>query len=172
LQVSGSSLDSLKKSKDDILEGLKRVSIQDLLDRAGANASGDAIILRMIAGTSIIREIDLVGGKAIEEQLCFAARWAGATIAEAGERIAYEVDTSYADAGYTLTDIAQLMSANQATNLFSNEILYELVRKKYPMLPTYSDNLEQIEMQGQDFALNQNLSNQDLNNQDLSNENQ
>lgn len=140
LQASSDGLNALKASKDDILEGFKRISIKDLLDGAGANSSGEAIMLRMLSGTASIVEIDLAGEKAIEEQLCFAARWAGATWEEVGERISYEVDTSYAKTDFSLTEVTGLLSANLTLDLLSKQALYEILRQKIPALPTWDDN--------------------------------
>ncbi len=145
LQASSDGLAAMKQSKDDILDGLKRISVQDLLDRAGANSSGDAIQLRMMSGTASIAEIDLAGGKAIEEQLCYAAYWAGATWEDVGKRISYKVDTSYAKTEFSLAEVVSLMMANATQKLLSPQAVYELIRQKAPGLPIWEDNKAQLE---------------------------
>lgn len=146
IQASSDGLNAMKQSKDDILDGFKRISIQDLLDRAGANSSGDAIQLRMMSGTATIAEIDHAGGKAIEEQLCYAAYWAGATWEEVGERISYKVDIAYAKTDFMLSEVVNLMMANANLKLFAPQVLYELIRLKAPgVMPEWEDNLAQMQ---------------------------
>ena len=145
VQASSAGLTALKEARDSTLDVLKRISIQDLLDGAGANSSGDAIQLRMIAGTATITDIDLAGEKAIEEQLCFAAYWAGATWAEVGERISYEIDTSYSKTDFSLGEVTSLMVANAAQKLLSRQALYELIRQKANCIPDWLDNVAQFE---------------------------
>jgi len=74
---------------------VKSMPIVGMLESVGANTSGTAITLRTAAGTATIGAIDRAGAHAIEEQLCFAAKWSGMSREEAGENISYEVDTSY-----------------------------------------------------------------------------
>lgn len=143
LETTGTGLNALLDAKEDILGGLKRVSIQALLDGAGANSSGEAIQLRMLTGTASIAEIDQAGGKAIEEQLCFAACWAGADRDQAGERISYEIDSSYAKSDFTLGEIVDLMNVNATRGLLSPKAEYELLRQKVPSLPDWEDNRKQ-----------------------------
>jgi len=145
VQASSDGLTALKEARDSTLDVLKRISIQDLLDGAGANSSGDAIQLRMIAGTATITDIDLAGEKAIEEQLCFAAYWAGATWEQVGERISYEIDTSYSKTDFSLSEVTSLMMANAAQKLLAPPVLYELIRQKAQVLPEWIDNVALLE---------------------------
>ena len=145
LQANSVGLTSLKEARDSTLDALKRVAVQDLLDGAGANSSGDALQPRMMAGTAAIGEIDLAGEKAIEEQLCFAAYWAGMTWEEVGQRISYEVDTTYAKTDFSLGEITGLMLANATTKMMAAPILYDIIRQKVPGIPPWTDNLAQME---------------------------
>ncbi|MDO4587893.1 MAG: hypothetical protein Q4C95_11450 [Planctomycetia bacterium] len=108
---------------------------------AGANSSGEAIQLRTSSGTSAIAAIDNAGARAIEEQLIFAAIWAGATRKEAGERISYLSDTSYLGTNFQLQSIVSLLEKNSQTGLLSNRNMYAIINKAVPgVLSSYDDN--------------------------------
>ena len=78
---------------------------------------------------------------AIEEQLVYAAIWAGATPEEAMDRITFRADTSYLDSEVQLQSVVGMIQMNQQTRTLSNEALYRLLDKAVPgVLPTYEDN--------------------------------
>lgn len=141
LETSGAGLAEMRAAKDSLKESLKYSSIRDLLDGAGASSSGDAIQLRTASGTAVIASIDNAGSRAIEEQLVFAAQWAGATQDEAGERIAYDADTSYLSNDFQLQSVVNLLKENCATQVLSNQNLYSVLEKTLPgVLSSFEDN--------------------------------
>ncbi|MDR0705136.1 MAG: hypothetical protein LBF88_09115 [Planctomycetaceae bacterium] len=148
LETSGTGLAAMGNCTDKVKDNALRRTIQGVLEAAGANSSGEALKIRTAAGTATIAEIDSVSGRAIEEQLCFAARWAGATLREVGERISFKVDTSYMGDEATLQEIVSLMTANRSSGraLLSRRNIYALLAKRVPsVLSSYEDNELQLE---------------------------
>lgn len=165
LETTGAGLNALATSVEKIKSDAMRRTIQGVLDSVGANTSGTAIALRTAAGTATIGSIDRAGARAIEEQLCFAAVWAGATWDEAGSRISFEVDTSYMENdNRTVSEFVGLMAANIGADgkpLLSRKGLYRLLQMHYQgILPEWADNEIEIEMQG-DTLLTQELGDED-----------
>lgn len=158
LETGGAGLSALGQSVDRIKNDALRRTIQGMLESAGANSSGEALMLRTAAGTATIASIDLAGARAIEEQLCFAARWAGATEREAGEWISYTVDTSYMGDTATLQEVVSLLTANSAggRKLLSRQNLYAVLKKEFgDTISDYEDNelqVEEEEFSGGSFA--------------------
>jgi hypothetical protein len=141
LETSGSGLAEMRYAKESGKDALKYSSIRDLLDGAGAGASGEAIKLRTASGTANIAAMDTAGALAIEEQLVNAAIWAGATPEEAMDRITFQADTSYLGSEVQLASVVGMIQLNQQTKTLSNEALYRLLDKAVPgTLPTYEDN--------------------------------
>lgn len=141
LETSGSGLAEMRNAKEFGKSALKYSSIRDLLDGAGAGASGEAIKLRTASGTANIAAMDNAGALAIEEQLVYAAVWAGATPEEAMDRITFKADTSYLGSEVQLQSVVGMIQLNQQTKTLSNEALYRLLDKAVPgTLPSYEDN--------------------------------
>lgn len=141
LETSGSGLAEMRNAKEYGKSALKYSSIRDLLDGAGAGASGEAIKLRTASGTANIAAMDNAGALAIEEQLVYAAIWAGATPEQAMDRITFRADTSYLGSEVQLQSVVGMIQLNQQTKTLSNEALYRLLDKAVPgVLPTYEDN--------------------------------
>lgn len=141
LETSGSGLAEMRNAKEYGKSALKYSSIRDLLDGAGASASGEAIKLRTASGTANIAAMDNAGALAIEEQLIYAAIWAGATPEEAMDRITFKADTSYLGSEVQLQSVVGMIQLNAQTKTLSNEALYRLLDKAVPgVLPTYEDN--------------------------------
>ncbi|MDO5580169.1 MAG: hypothetical protein Q4G69_03470 [Planctomycetia bacterium] len=145
LETSGAGLAEMRSAKEEMKNALKYSSIRELLDGAGANASSEAIQLRAASGTAGIAAIDQTGGRAIEEQLIFAALWAGASEKEAGERISYCPDTSYLENDYPLQAIVSFIQANSSADrgdvLLSQKNIYSILEKTLPnTLSTFEDN--------------------------------
>lgn len=152
LETSGSGLAEMRNAKEYGKSALKYSSIRDLLDGAGAGASGEAIKLRTASGTANIAAMDNAGALAIEEQLIFAAIWAGATQQEAMDRITFRADTSYLGSEVQLQSVVGMIQLNQQTRTLSNEALYRLLDKAVPgTLPTYEDNEIQKLMDTEDM---------------------
>ena len=152
LETSASGLAEMRNAKNSLKESLRYSSIRDLLDGAGANSSGEAIQLRTASGTAFIAAVDNAGARAIEEQLVYAAIWAGATQREAGDRISYDADTSYLDNKVQLQAVVAMLQANQATGLLSSENMYNVMSNALPgVLSSYDDNEVQkaVEMEGE-----------------------
>lgn len=141
LETSGAGLAEMRAAKESLKASLKYSSIRDLLDGAGASSSGEAIQLRTASGTAVIASIDNAGSRAIEEQLVFAAQWAGATQADAGKRIGYDADTSYLSSDFQLQSVVNLLKENFATQTLSNQNLYAVLEKTLPgVLSSFEDN--------------------------------
>lgn len=156
LETTGDGIAEMREAKNAGKETLRYTSIRDLLDRAGANTTGEAIKLRTATGTAAIAAIDTAGAMAIEEQLVFASEWAGATHAEAMERIEYRADTSYLGAEVQLPSVVSLLALNQETKTLSNEALYRLLDRSVPgVLPTYADNEYQKNQDARSAVTNQ-----------------
>ena len=141
LETSGSGMGEMRTAKENVREALKYSSIRDLLDGAGANSSAEAMKLRTNSGTAAISAMDQTGARAIEEQLCFASEWAGATREETADRITFSADTSYLSTDLQLQSVAAMLQINQQTRTLSNEALYKLLERAVPgVLPSYEDN--------------------------------
>lgn len=145
LETNGSGLSEMRNAKLEMKEALRNTSIRELLDGAGANSSGNAIQLRTASGTAMIAMIDQTGARAIEEQLIYAAMWAGATAEEAGYRISYKADTSYLSTDFQLQSVVSLLTTNatadNGTQLLSKENLYSILEKSLPnTLTSFEDN--------------------------------
>jgi hypothetical protein len=134
METNAGGLAELGRCAKSIKEDAMRRTIFGMLESVGANTSGTAITLRTAAGTATIGAIDRAGARAIEEQLCFAAKWSGMSWEEAGENISYEVDTSYMASQGTIQEFVSLMGANLSTGLpfLSKRNLYGIVQKLYP----------------------------------------
>jgi hypothetical protein len=154
LETSGSGLAEMRNAKQELRQSLKYTNLRELLDGAGAGSSGEAISLRSTSGTAAIAAMDQTGARAIEEQLCFASMWAGATSEEAGKRINYKADTSYLSTDIQLANVVQLMAGNQTADggrpFLSSQNMYSLIAKAAPgVLSSYEDNEQQKEMEVQ-----------------------
>jgi hypothetical protein len=144
LETNGAGLAELRHAKSELKETLRYTSVRELLDKAGANSSGDALRLRTASGTVAVATIDKTGARAIEEQLCFASRWAGASVEETQRRIAYLPDTSYVGAEFALEAVVDLLKTNGETRALSNRNVYAFLEKAAPgVLPSFEDNEEQ-----------------------------
>lgn len=143
LETSGSGMSEMREAKRETKETMQRQSVRATIEGAGANASGDAIRLRVNSGTASIGVIDQTGANAITEQLCFAKIWAGSTPEEAANDITFKCDTSYLGSNTTASEFIQLLSANSATGtpFFSNQTLWRIMESVMPdILPSYEDN--------------------------------
>ena len=141
LETTGNGLSELRAAMIEEESILKHVSLRDLLDGAGANSSGDAIELRTESGTAAIAKIDQAGALAIEEQLIFAAVWAGASWDEAGERITYKADTSYIGVKNNLTEVSQFLVANSTLGMLSKQNQYAIIEQAIPnTVSSWEDN--------------------------------
>ena len=95
LETSGAGLAELRNAKSELRDTLRYTSIRDLVERSGANSSSESLRIRTTTGSASIAAIDRTGARAIEEQLCFASLWSGASLDETRRRIAYTADVSY-----------------------------------------------------------------------------
>lgn len=144
LETTGSALSELRNAKQELKESLQYTSIRSLIDGAGANSSGDALKLRTAAGTAAIAAMDKAGARAIEEQLRFAAIWAGATKDEAVERITFEADTTYLGQDFQLASVVSFIQANEQTKILSKQNAYSILERTFPdVISSYEDNEEQ-----------------------------
>jgi hypothetical protein len=134
LETNAGGLAEMGRSAESIRERAMRRTIFGMLESVGANTSGTAITLRTAAGTATIGAIDRAGAHAIEEQLCFAAKWSGMSWEETGQSISYDVDTSYMASQGTIQEFVSLMGANMSTGqpFLSKQNLYGIVEKLYP----------------------------------------
>jgi hypothetical protein len=134
METNAGGLAELGRCAKAIKEDAMRRTIFGMLESVGANTSGTAITLRTAAGTATIGAIDRAGARAIEEQLCFAAKWSGMSWEEAGENISYEVDTSYMASQGTVQEFVSLMGANLSMGapFLSKQNLYGILQKLYP----------------------------------------
>ncbi|MDD3586412.1 MAG: hypothetical protein PHQ75_04460, partial [Thermoguttaceae bacterium] len=145
LETSGVGLAEMRRAKEEMKQSLKYTSIRELLDGAGANASGQAIQLRAASGTACVAAIDQTGSRAIEEQLVYAAIWAGATNRDAAQRISYHADTSYLDSSFQLSALTSFIEKNSLADagqpLLSKRNIYSLLEKTLPnTLTSFEDN--------------------------------
>lgn len=149
LETSGAGFSEYREVKREIRESTKYSSVQEVLNGAGANSSAAALSLRTSVGTAYISHIDQTGGRAIEEQLIYAAIFAGATPDQAAERIEFRPDTSYLNSGKTVQEVVAMMTANRTsgTPFLSNRNLYELVSQAAGegTLSSYEDNEIQVQ---------------------------
>lgn len=146
LETSGSGLGELRNAKDELKASLKYSSIRDLLDGAGANSSGDALRLRTASGTAAIAAMDKTGARAIEEQIIFAAIWAGATPREAYDRISFEADATYLGAEFQIQSVVSFMQLNKESQLLSRQNAYSILEKTFPgVISNFADNDAQLE---------------------------
>ncbi len=146
LETNGAGLAELRQAKGELKETLRYTSIRDLLDWSGANSSSDALRIRATSGTVAVASIDKTGARAIEEQLCFASRWAGATVEETCRRIYYEPDVSYVGAEFSMSAVVDLLKTNGETRTLSNRNIYTFLQKAAPgALPSFEDNEKQKE---------------------------
>ncbi|MBR4750405.1 MAG: hypothetical protein IK077_01440 [Thermoguttaceae bacterium] len=144
LETNGAGLAELRKAKTELKETLRYTSVRDLIDGAGANSSGDALRVRTTSGTVAVATIDRTGARAIEEQLCFASRWSGASVDETCRRISYRPDVSYVGAEFEMSAVVDLLKTNGETRTLSNRNAYAFLEKAAPgVLPSFEDNEEQ-----------------------------
>lgn len=144
LETTGSALSELRNAKNELKESLQYTSIRSLIDGAGANSSGDALKLRTAAGTAAIAAMDKAGARVIEEQLRYAAIWAGATKDEAVERITFEADTTYLGQDFQLASVVSFIQANEQTKILSKQNAYSILERTFPdVISSYEDNEEQ-----------------------------
>ena len=145
LETSGSALSELRNAKQELKDALKYSSIRDLLDGAGANSSGDALKLRTASGTAAIADIDKTGARAIEEQIRFAAIWAGATKNEASDRITFEADTTYLGQDFQLQSVVSFLQANSQNKMLSRQNAYSILERTFAdVISNYEDNEAQL----------------------------
>ena len=149
METSGAGLAEMRETKRDLVASANRQSVQMILDAAGANSSAEALSLRTSVGTASIAAIDKTGGRAIEEQMIFAAIFAGATPDQAGERISFRPDTTYLDSGKTISEVVSMMTANNTggSPFLSRRNLYAMVQKAAGdgTISTFEENEEQLE---------------------------
>ena len=144
LETSGAGLAELRNAKTELRDTLRYTSIRDLVERAGANSSSESLRIRTSTGSASIAAVDKTGARAIEEQLCFASLWSGATLDETRRRIAYTPDVSYLGADVQLDAVVELLKTNQETKTLSERSAYAFLEKAAPgVLPSYEDNEEQ-----------------------------
>ena len=145
METSGSALSELRNAKQELKDSLKYSSIRDLLDGAGANSSGDALRLRTASGTAAIAVMDKTSGRAIEEQIRFAAIWAGATKSEAFDRITFESDTTYLGQDFQLQNVVSFIQTNANTRVLSKQNAYSILEKTFSgIITNYEDNEAQL----------------------------
>lgn len=163
LETSGSALAELRNAKQELKDALKYSSIRDLLDGAGANSSGDALKLRTASGTAAIADMDKTSARAIEEQIRFAAIWAGATATEAFDRITFEADTTYLGQDFQLQGVVSFLQANAQSRMLSRQNAYSILERTFSdVISNYEDNEAQL-MTEEDSALGAASSNPLLN---------
>lgn len=145
LETSGSALAELRNAKQELKESLKYSSIRDLLDGAGANSSGDALKLRTASGTAAIADMDKTSARAIEEQLRFAAIWAGASKSEAFDRITFEADTTYLGQDFQLQGVVSFLQANAQSKMLSRQNAYSILERTFSdVISNFEDNEAQL----------------------------
>lgn len=154
LETSGSALSELRNAKQELRENLRYSSISDLIDGAGANSSGEALKLRTASGTAAIATMDKTGARAIEEQIRFAAIWAGATKDEAVNRITFEADTTYIGKDFEISNVVSFLQANTSSKLLSKQNAYAILERTFPdIISNYEDNQMQIISDEEDSLL-------------------
>lgn len=152
LETSGSALSEIRNAKQELKEALRYTSIRDLLDGAGANSSGTALQLRTSSGTAAIATMDKTSARAIEEQLRFAAIWAGATLQESTDRITFEADTTYLAQDLQIQSVVSFIQANESSKILSKQNAYSILERTFPdILSSYEDN-EAQKMSDEDSA--------------------
>ncbi|MDO5310080.1 MAG: hypothetical protein Q4G03_11405 [Planctomycetia bacterium] len=146
LETSGRGLAELRNAKEELKSVLRYTSIRDLLEHAGANSSSDSLRIRTTAGTVSVAAIDRTGARAIEEQLCFASIWSGATVEQTRQRISYQPDVTYLGAEFQMDAAVELLKTNYETRALSNRSAYAFLERAAPgVLPSYDDNVRQIQ---------------------------
>ena len=144
LETSGSALSELRNAKQELKDALQYTSVRALIGESGANASGDALKLRTASGTAAIAAMDKTGARAIEEQIRFAAMWAGATKDEATERITFEADTTYLGQDFQLASVVSFIQANEQSRILSKQNAYSILERTFPdVISSFEDNEEQ-----------------------------
>ena len=145
METSGAGLQEMRAAMEEAENVMKYVSLRTLLDGAGANSSGEAIAMRTASGTASIADMDQAGARAIEEQLVFAAIWAGASVKEAGERISYQADTSYLGSKFSLAEVTSFIVVNAAQKVLSKENQWAFFEAVAPnLLTSFEDNQIQL----------------------------
>ena len=89
--------------------------------------------------------MDKTGARAIEEQIIYAAIWAGATFEEAYKRITFESDTTYLGQEFQIQSVVAFINANKDTKLLSKQNAYAILEKTFPgVITNFEDNEEQL----------------------------
>ena len=102
-------------------------------------------VIRNSSGTASIADIDTSGARAIEEQLVFAAIWAGASAQEAGERISYTADTSYLGSKFSLGEVTSFLVVNGTQKVLSRQNQYAILEAIGPgVITNFEDNEIQL----------------------------
>ena len=90
--------------------------------------------------------MDKTGARAIEEQIIFAAIWAGATFKEAYDRISFEADTTYLGAEFQISSVVSFMQANKDARFLSKQNAYSVLERTFPgVISNFQDNEAQLE---------------------------
>jgi len=145
LETSGAGLSELRSAKEELKKALRYSSIRELLGDAGANSSGDALRLRTTSGTATIATSDKTSVRALEEQVEYAAIWAGASRDEASERIEFEADTSYLGEDFQLASVVSFIQANSTIGLLSRRNVYSILEKVFrETLSDYETNEDEL----------------------------
>ena len=145
LETSGAGFNEMRAAMEEAENVMRYVSLRSLLDGAGANSSGEAIAMRAASGTASIADIDTSGARAIEEQLVFAAIWAGASHQEAGERISYTADTSYLGSKFSLGEVTSFLVVNGTQKVLSRQNQYAILEAIGPgVITNFEDNEIQL----------------------------
>lgn len=148
LETSGSGLSEMREAMAATRQTILNESVRGVIESAGANASGEALKLRINSGTASIGVVDQTGANAITEQMVFAKIWSGMDPDAAADDITFKCDTSYIGSSATASEFIQLLAANTATGIpfFSNQTLWRIMENIMPdVLPSYEDNEVQKE---------------------------
>lgn len=132
LETSGSGLGAMRQAKADLRSSVADWSLRELLNGAGAGASGEAIRLRTISGTAAIAEMDKTGAIAIEDVLVNAEVWAGIDRQKAKELIDFRVDIEYLGTAPQLQSVIALLQTNAQTQTLSAENEWALLCRCCP----------------------------------------
>ena len=145
METSGAGFNEMRAAMEEAENVMRYVSLRSLLDGAGANSSGEAIAMRAASGTASIADIDTSGARAIEEQLVFAAIWAGASWKEAGERISYTADTSYLGSKFSLGEVTSFIVVNGNQKVLSRQNQHAILEAVAPgTITNFEDNEIQL----------------------------
>ena len=83
--------------------------------------------------------------RALEEQVEYAAIWAGASRDEASERIEFEADTSYLGEDFQLASVVSFIQANSTIGLLSRRNVYSILKKVFrESLSDYETNEDEL----------------------------